>query len=662
MSGPAHQRADVAWSRVDTRELEQPSAAAYDEDDGSDDEQSSAEAGVINKHTTLATALRCLIALQFLILIALGLSVLAAALIRLVLASSPPLSTQPPAAVSAARSSSAPSVPCTEFCHWRWQPTSPPTPPTDFAAADNREQVYSTYHTRRYDEFVCPTNFRNLADYLLSFPLNAHRQHAYDETPLVTVPPFDHTLAQCIAPASIVYAQAQNCARPVDPTAPPCDDRQPYMCRQLFHASTSLLHTPVIVITGQSDHPTSVHCPLALNHTTNTSHPLLVHWYGQNNDLPDHPQLSGLPIGVNCFDMAPSIRRVLTERWLLGRIGQCYGERRREVLREWVRVAPRQLVNDYMWRLDELKLESGDAARTGILHALLGADDYVQSNEFEAASADLTRRAWSSNLTSEDASSIASVMRQREAEMSRRSSADSKSNLPETLPCSALVKVLTTTAAPLDDAVATALSSSSPASFLPPTNVFNAQQALLNGKGKLAVANFGFSHPRRRAIWDALCVNNLPNTSDWLTCKQNAGQLGTQLPAVYDDLSQYLYWLAPQGNGFDTHRVWEALYLGAVPVMERLPITRHLFHSPDLPVLLVDDMTRLTSALLLAHAPRFLNLTRDYARRGLQLDHWKALIVGRQREYRAQLRASSSGDYQWDALEGWRCWGAHGKD
>jgi hypothetical protein len=56
---------------------------------------------------------------------------------------------------------------------------------------------------------------------------------------------------------------------------------------------------------------------------------------------------------------------------------------------------------------------------------------------------------------------------------------------------------------------------------------------------------------------------------------------------------QYLYELAtsytcvcPEGNGIDTHRFWEALFLGTVPIVLRNPLTERL--SKDFPCLVLD--------------------------------------------------------------------------
>jgi len=51
-------------------------------------------------------------------------------------------------------------------------------------------------------------------------------------------------------------------------------------------------------------------------------------------------------------------------------------------------------------------------------------------------------------------------------------------------------------------------------------------------------------------------------------------------------LTESKYVLSPAGNGIDCHRTWEAMYLGAIPILRR---EHWPFVSQNLPVLLVDE-------------------------------------------------------------------------
>ena len=58
-------------------------------------------------------------------------------------------------------------------------------------------------------------------------------------------------------------------------------------------------------------------------------------------------------------------------------------------------------------------------------------------------------------------------------------------------------------------------------------------------------------------------------------------------------LRSHWFVLCPRGNGIDTHRLWETLYLGGIPVVKR-----DIAHADwdDLPILFVDDWHGLTEA------------------------------------------------------------------
>ena len=58
-----------------------------------------------------------------------------------------------------------------------------------------------------------------------------------------------------------------------------------------------------------------------------------------------------------------------------------------------------------------------------------------------------------------------------------------------------------------------------------------------------------------------------------------------------NDLNQYKFSLAPWGNGIDTHRIWESLYLGVIPITKD-----HLHYRSfnNLPLLLVNSYRKLS--------------------------------------------------------------------
>lgn len=62
------------------------------------------------------------------------------------------------------------------------------------------------------------------------------------------------------------------------------------------------------------------------------------------------------------------------------------------------------------------------------------------------------------------------------------------------------------------------------------------------------------------------------------------------------ELLSHKFILCPRGNGIDTHRLWESLYCGVIPIVKRH--WTHSYLDGNLPVLFVDDFSEVTEALL----------------------------------------------------------------
>lgn len=54
-------------------------------------------------------------------------------------------------------------------------------------------------------------------------------------------------------------------------------------------------------------------------------------------------------------------------------------------------------------------------------------------------------------------------------------------------------------------------------------------------------------------------------------------------------LSDYEYCLCPEGNGLDTHRFWEALYLNCVPIVIRNPLIDIIKNTTNLPMVILNS-------------------------------------------------------------------------
>jgi hypothetical protein len=93
------------------------------------------------------------------------------------------------------------------------------------------------------------------------------------------------------------------------------------------------------------------------------------------------------------------------------------------------------------------------------------------------------------------------------------------------------------------------------------------------------------THPDRKRAWDALraAFPEFPRTP----CRflSFAGYL--------HDLARHRFCACPRGNGIDTHRFWESLYLGVVPVVERSTHAER-WAREGVPMVLLDDWSELS--------------------------------------------------------------------
>jgi hypothetical protein len=94
-----------------------------------------------------------------------------------------------------------------------------------------------------------------------------------------------------------------------------------------------------------------------------------------------------------------------------------------------------------------------------------------------------------------------------------------------------------------------------------------------------------------------------------------------QLPLLYA-YSQVAFVLSPHGRGLDCYRTWEALLMGAIPIVKRSPLDP-LFDG--LPVVIVDDWSEITESALVTWLDKFSNGWDDVDDR-LTLNYWALRI------------------------------------
>lgn len=148
---------------------------------------------------------------------------------------------------------------------------------------------------------------------------------------------------------------------------------------------------------------------------------------------------------------------------------------------------------------------------------------------------------------------------------------------------------------------------------------------------KLAYCNFSLGTPKdppytakRRKTYETV------KHHDWITFENMGNQWGTYdlgLTTYYRHVAEHRFVLSPQGAGPDCYRTWEAMYLKAIPIVQRSP---EMEHFADLPILFTDDYSELTPAYLKEQYERICETEYDFDL--LRLSTWR-------RKYEDAVRA-----------------------
>lgn len=100
--------------------------------------------------------------------------------------------------------------------------------------------------------------------------------------------------------------------------------------------------------------------------------------------------------------------------------------------------------------------------------------------------------------------------------------------------------------------------------------------------------------PAKSILFD-VSFNPSTCSSERERCLTQTGlELAPRLPFLEHlrRLASAWFCVSPRGNGIDTHRTWEALYVGTIPVVTRSVLTDQ---HPDLPLVVLDDWAEFSS-------------------------------------------------------------------
>jgi hypothetical protein len=102
----------------------------------------------------------------------------------------------------------------------------------------------------------------------------------------------------------------------------------------------------------------------------------------------------------------------------------------------------------------------------------------------------------------------------------------------------------------------------------------------------------------------------------------HVGSNGQGFDNYIDNIYNHPFVVCPEGNGLDTHRVWECLYMKTIPI-----VTRNINNSfyTDLPILFIDDWQEINEKFL---HDMFMDMSmRKWNMDKLNFEYWKNEIV-----------------------------------
>ena len=139
-------------------------------------------------------------------------------------------------------------------------------------------------------------------------------------------------------------------------------------------------------------------------------------------------------------------------------------------------------------------------------------------------------------------------------------------------------------------------------------------------KEKLCYCNFSINtHKDRINCFDKIKDKkfiDFEHIGDWGNYPLTQGE-------YYEKLNDYKFSICPRGAGWDSYRIWESIYLGVIPIIERNPWVENW--EGLLPILIVDDWKDINKEFLKKEYSRIKK--SKYDSNILDFNYWKELII-----------------------------------
>jgi hypothetical protein len=130
-------------------------------------------------------------------------------------------------------------------------------------------------------------------------------------------------------------------------------------------------------------------------------------------------------------------------------------------------------------------------------------------------------------------------------------------------------------------------------------------------KKKLVYMNFNINtYYERRNVWE------LFKDKEWVTIGQITNTIEGRTQFL-QQIKEHSFVLCPRGNGIDTHRLWETLYMGSIPIVI---YDSALVEFNDLPICFIDNWEMITKDFLEKELERFHKI--NWSLDKLKIDYW----------------------------------------
>jgi hypothetical protein len=124
------------------------------------------------------------------------------------------------------------------------------------------------------------------------------------------------------------------------------------------------------------------------------------------------------------------------------------------------------------------------------------------------------------------------------------------------------------------------------------------------------------THSERTIVYD------LFKDKEWVTVRQSNSTIdGRKL--FLQEIRSSKFVLCPRGNGVDTHRLWETLYMGSIPIVKRHVALDEFL---DLPICWISEWEEVTKEFLEKEYFR-ITVKKDWNYDKLKIGYWKNRIT-----------------------------------